>query len=247
MSQEPDKSPRLFVEAPLGEGATLTLERAQSHYLHNVMRKGEGDKVRLFNRADGEWSARIVAARKNAVELQCAGLLRPPLLPPDIDYLFAPLKSARLDYVAQKACEMGVRRLRPIMTQHTVAGRVNMERLQANVVEAAEQCELTALPEVLEPLNFDKMIAGWDAGRRMIFCDESAAGQPALAALQAIPPHTPLAMLIGPEGGFSAGERGQLLKLPFVTVLPLGPRILRADTAAVAALALVQAVLGDWR
>ena len=244
---ETDKSPRLFVDAPLGAGQTVTLDKAQSHYLQNVMRKGAGDVLRLFNRGDGEWSARIASARKNAVEIECLGLLRPALLPPDIDYLFAPLKSARLDYVAQKACEMGVRRLRPIMTQHTVAGRVNLERLQANVVEAAEQCELTSLPEVLELLSFDKMIAGLDSGRRMIFCDEQAAGQPALAALQAIPPATPLALIIGPEGGFSAGERAQLLKLPGVIVLPLGPRILRADTAAVAALALVQVVVGDWR
>jgi 16S rRNA (uracil1498-N3)-methyltransferase len=242
-----DKSPRLFVEAPLGAGQRVTLDRAQSHYLQNVMRKGEGDVLRLFNRTDGEWSARIASARKNGVEVACLSLLRPALLPPDIDYLFAPLKSARLDYVAQKACEMGVRRLRPILTQHTVAGRVNLERLQANVVEAAEQCELTSLPQVLEPLGFDKMIAGWQAGRRLIFCDEQAAGQPALAALQAIPPDTPLALLIGPEGGFSAGERAQLIKFPGVIVLPLGPRILRADTAAVAALALVQAVIGDWR
>jgi 16S rRNA (uracil1498-N3)-methyltransferase len=245
--RETEKSPRLFVEAPLGAGLTLTLERAQSHYLQNVMRKGEGDLLRLFNRGDGEWAARITGARKNALEIACDSLLRPALLPPDIDYLFAPLKSARLDYVAQKACEMGVRRLRPIMTQHTVGARVNMERLQANVVEAAEQCELTSLPQVLEPLGFDKMIAGWQAGRRPIFCDEQAAGQPALAALQAVPPGTPLALILGPEGGFSAGERAQMLKLPDVIVLPLGPRILRADTAAVAALALVQSVIGDWR
>jgi 16S rRNA (uracil1498-N3)-methyltransferase len=245
--RETEKSPRLFVEAPLGAGLTLTLERAQSHYLQNVMRKGEGDLLRLFNRGDGEWAARITGARKNALEITCDSLLRPALLPPDIDYLFAPLKSARLDYVAQKACEMGVRRLRPIMTQHTVGARVNMERLQANVVEAAEQCELTSLPQVLEPLGFDKMIAGWQAGRRPIFCDEQAAGQPALAALQAVPPGTPLALILGPEGGFSAGERAQMLKLPDVIVLPLGPRILRADTAAVAALALVQSVIGDWR
>jgi 16S rRNA (uracil1498-N3)-methyltransferase len=244
---EMDKSPRLFVDAPLAAGQSVTLDRAQSHYLQNVMRKGEGDVLRLFNRGDGEWSARIASTRKNAVEMECLSLLRPALLPPDIDYFFAPLKSARLDYVAQKACEMGVRRLRPIMTQHTVAGRVNLERLQANVVEAAEQCELTSLPQVLEPVGFDKMIAGWEASRRLIFCDEQAAGQPALAALQAISTDTPLALLIGPEGGFSAGERAQLLKLPGVIVLPLGPRILRADTAAVAALALVQAVIGDWR
>jgi 16S rRNA (uracil1498-N3)-methyltransferase len=240
-----DKSPRLFVDAPLGEGVRVALARAQSHYLVNVMRLGEGARLRLFNRTDGEWAAVVERAHKSAAELACVALTRPALLPPDIDYLFAPLKSARLDYMAQKACEMGARRLRPVITQHTVAGRVNMERLAANVVEAAEQCELTSLPEVLEPLPLERVLAQWETGRRLIFCDEAAAGRGSFAGLDGLQPG-PLAVLVGPEGGFSAAERAMIMKLADVCVLPLGPRILRADTAAVAALALVQAKLGDW-
>lgn len=241
-----DKSPRLFVDAALAKDAEIELSREQSHYLVNVMRVHEGREIRLFNRTDGEWRAQVTRAHKNAVVLASRDCLRPALLPPDIDYCFAPLKSARLDYMAQKACEMGVRRLRPVMTRHTVAGRVNLDRLRANVIEAAEQCELTSLPDVLEPVDFERMIADWDVGRQLVFCDEVAAGQPSLAALARLK-SGPVGLLVGPEGGFSADERALLLSVPFVTVLPLGPRILRADTAAVAALGLLQAVAGDWR
>ena len=241
-----EKPPRLFVDAPLRAGETVHLDKAQAHYLGHVMRRAVGDTVSLFNRGDGEFAATITQSRKQGMELALGPRARPALLPPDIDYCFAPLKSARLDYMAQKACEMGVRRLRPVMTQHTVAGRVNLERLFANVVEAAEQCEMTAVPEVLEPVTLDRLIAGWDSARHLVFCDEGAAGAASLAALQAIP-KGPLALLVGPEGGFSASEQAMLRKLPYVTVLPLGPRILRADTAAVAALALLQSVAGDWQ
>lgn len=239
------KSPRLYVEAPLGEGLGLTLPREQSHYLVNVMRLEEGAPVLLFNGRDGEWEARIAKASKNAALLEPARQTRAQGTLPDIDYAFAPLKSARLDYMAQKACEMGARRLIPVMTQHTVAGRVNVERLAANVVEAAEQCGLTSLPQVLEPVDLAGLIAAREPSRRIIFCDESAAGKPSLAALAGLKPG-PLLLIVGPEGGFSEAERALLLRQPDVTVLPLGPRILRADTAAVAALAILQAVLGDW-
>jgi 16S rRNA (uracil1498-N3)-methyltransferase len=168
-----------------------------------------------------------------------------PSQPPDLDYLFAPLKHARLDYMAQKATEMGVRRLRPVFTAHTVAGRVNVERLKANAVEAAEQCNLVSVPEVLPPEPLDDVLARWEPQRRLIFCDEAAPIADPLAALQGVPPG-PLALLIGPEGGFSEAEAEALRKLPFVTAISLGPRVMRADTAAVAALALVQAVRGDW-
>lgn len=239
------KSPRLFVNAPLAQGAPVMLAREQSHYLVNVMRLAQGEAVLAFNGRDGEWEARLAKASKTAAELVPERQTRAQDSLPDIDYAFAPLKSARLDYMAQKACEMGARRLIPVMTQHTVAGRVNVERLAANVVEAAEQCGLTSLPQVLEPVDLAGLIAAREPSRRIIFCDESAAGKPSLAALAGLKPG-PLLLIVGPEGGFSEAERALLLRQPDVTVLPLGPRILRADTAAVAALAILQAVLGDW-
>jgi 16S rRNA (uracil1498-N3)-methyltransferase len=166
-------------------------------------------------------------------------------LAPDIDYLFAPLKHARLDYMAQKATELGVRRLRPVFTERTVAQRVNLQRLKANVVEAAEQCNLVALPEVLAPQTLDRVMADWDPARRLIMCDESAAMADPIAVLNGLG-RGPLGLLVGPEGGFSEAERTMLRGASFVTAISLGPRVMRADTAAVAALAIVQAVLGDW-
>ena len=240
------KAPRLYVDVPLAQGQQVTLPREQSHYLVNVLRLKQGAQVLLFNGRDGEWRAEIVNAHKQAAQLHLQGQSRGQDHLPDITYGFAPLKSARLDYMAQKACEMGVKRIVPVMSQHVVAGRVNLERLKANVIEAAEQCELTALPEVLEPVDLAGLLAGREPDRQLIFCDETAAGSPSLEGLKGLEGR-PLLLLIGPEGGFSDAERAILSRAENVTRLSLGPRILRADTAAVAALALLQAALGDWR
>jgi len=240
------RTPRLYVSASLAAGAAVTLAEDQAHYLLHVLRLGVGATFRLFNEADGEWLAEIVAARKRDLTLRCERKLRDGHALPDIDYLFAPLKHARLDYLAQKATEMGAARLRPVITRRTVAERVNVERLRSNVVEAAEQCNLVALPRVLEPEPLEHVIAAWPKERRLIFCDESAPGSNPLSVLQRLD-RGPLALLIGPEGGFAPEEQKLLASQTFVSAISLGPRIMRADTAAVAALALVQAVLGDWR
>jgi 16S rRNA (uracil1498-N3)-methyltransferase len=240
------RTPRLYVSASLATGAAVTLAEHQAHYLLHVLRLGVGATFRLFNGSDGEWLAEIVAARKRDLTLRCERKLRDAQLLPDIDYLFAPLKHARLDYLAQKATEMGAGRLRPVITRRTVAERVNMERLRSNVIEAAEQCNLVALPQVLEPDPLDHVIAAWPTERHLIFCDESAQDSDPLAALQRLK-SGPLALLIGPEGGFAPEERKLLSSQAFVSAISLGPRIMRADTAAVAALALIQAVRGDWK
>ena len=237
--------PRLYVDAPLGEGATVTLARNQCHYLITVMRLREGDAARLFNGRDGEWLTEITDAKRKSCALTCREKIADAAPPPDIDYLFAPLKAARLDYMVQKATEMGARRIRPVFTTRTIAKRVNLERMRANVIEAAEQCNLVWLPEVLAPLELDALLDGWDASRRLIFCDEAAPVANPVKALRTIPPG-PLALLIGPEGGFTDEERARLHELDFVHAISLGPRVMRADTAAVAALALVQSTLGDW-
>lgn len=239
------RTPRLYVLAPLKAGQTVTLEDRQAHYLLHVLRLGTGATFRLFNGRDGEWLAEIVAVRKRDLTLKCDRMLRDPQPPPDIDYLFAPLKHARLDYLAQKATEMGAGRLRPVITRRTIAERVNIERLKSNVIEAAEQCNLVGLPEVLEPEPLDRVIAGWDASRRLIYCDEGKPAADPLSVLRGIR-RGPLAVLVGPEGGFAPEEQRLLRNQSFVSAISLGPRVMRADTAAVAALALVQAVLGDW-
>ncbi len=232
------RSPRLYVEANLGDGAAVPLE--------HVLRLGSGDSVLVFNGRDGEWLTRIEVAGKRNARLTIEKQTRPQSSGPDLHYLFAPLKRARLDYMVQKATEMGVARLQPVLTRHTVAERVNGERMRANVIEAAEQCGILRVPEVAAPERLDRVLAAWDAGRRLIFCDEGAPIADPVAALREIAPG-PLAVLIGPEGGFAPEEREALIALPFVTRLAMGPRIMRADTAAVAALTLVNAVLGDWR
>lgn len=231
--------------APLKAGQTVTLEDRQAHYLLHVLRLGKGATFRLFNGGDGEWLAEVVAVNKRHLTLKCDRKLRESQPPPDIDYLFAPLKHARLDYLAQKATEMGAGRLRPVITRRTIAERVNVERLKSNVIEAAEQCNLVGLPEVLEPEPLDRLIAGWDASRWLIYCDEGEPSAAPLSVLKSIR-RGPLAVLVGPEGGFAPEEQRLLRNQSFITAISLGPRILRADTAAVAALALVQAVLGDW-
>lgn len=241
------RTPRLHVDSALSERGEVSLGRDQANYLLNVLRLRPGDAVLLFNGRDGEWHAAISASGKRTVTLQVGSRLRPQPPAADLHFLFAPLKHARLDYLVQKAVEMGVSRLQPVITRHTQVSRVNLERMRANVIEAAEQCGVLSVPEVVEPVAFDDMAVGSD--RLLIFCDEDADVKDPVEALVAARRGAtmPLAVLIGPEGGFSEDERAALLKRLQVVRIALGPRILRADTAAVAALAVVQAVLGDWQ
>jgi 16S rRNA (uracil1498-N3)-methyltransferase len=240
------RSPRLFVAAPLAAGAVLPLDRAQAHYLTTVLRRKTGAGVLVFNGRDGEWSAEL-EGQKRDVALVVGAKIRAQTAPADLHYLFAPLKSARLDYMVQKAVEMGASRLQPVLTRHGQVARVNLERMQANAIEAAEQCGILSIPEIAEPAELFSLLAAREASRVIVFCDEDAEVANPLAALSVVPQHSPLAVLVGPEGGFAEDERAALLKLPNVVRIALGPRILRADTAAVAALTIVQAVVGDWR
>src|SRR5437764_369774 len=246
------RTPRLYVTAPLEAGATVALDRSQSSYLVNVMRRNPGDSVLLFNGRDGEWLASLSERGRKAFVLSVAERTRAQTPPGDLHYLFAPLKQARLDYMVQKAVELGVSRLVPVLTRHGQVQRVNGERMRANAIEAAEQCGILALPEIAEPIVLMKLLAEWIPSRLMVFCDEDApTGNPVEALAQArgggIVGPLPVSVLVGPEGGFAPEERDELTKLPNMVRLSLGPRILRADTAAVAVLALVQAVLGDWK
>jgi len=239
-------TPRLFLDTSIQERDILGLGPAQANYLLNVLRKAPGDFVLVFNGRNGEWLAVLEPAGRRDAVLRVDTQMRPQPEAPDLHYLFAPLKQARLDYMVQKAVEMGAGRLRPAITQRTQVHRLNLDRMRANAVEAAEQCGILSIPEIDEPRPLAAILDSWDPARRLIFCDEAADKADPVAALAGVP-KGPLAVLVGPEGGFSAAERADLRARPFVTVIPLGPRILRADTAAVAALALVQSVLGDWR
>jgi 16S rRNA (uracil1498-N3)-methyltransferase len=246
------RTPRLYIDGPLQEGATVQLDASQANYLGNVLRMKAGDGVLVFNGRNGEWRAALASAGKRKLALVVGSRERPQTSALDLHYLFAPLKHARLDYMAQKAVEMGASRLQPVITRHAQAARVNLERMRANAIEAAEQCGILTLPEIGAPLAFDRMIAARDPARLLVFCDEDAEVKDPVAALAAARSRdgkdpTSLAVLVGPEGGFAEDERAALLALPNTVRLALGPRILRADTAAVAALALVGAVLGDWR
>jgi len=240
------RSPRLYVEAALEEGGLLALDRAEAHYLGTVLRLKRGDRVLVFNGRDGEWSASVDLAGRS-VRLVLGARTREQTTAADLHYLFAPLKTARLDYLVQKAVELGVSRLQPVLTRHVQVTRVNLDRMRANVIEAAEQCGVLVVPDVAPPIAFERLLAERDPARCLIFCDEDAELANPIAALQGVQQNAPLAVLVGPEGGFAAPERAALLALPNVIRLSLGPRILRADTAAVAVLALVQAVIGDWR
>jgi 16S rRNA (uracil1498-N3)-methyltransferase len=236
---------RLYVDAPLKEGGAAALDHGQAHYLTTVLRLKAGDSILVFNSRDGEWRATLEGG-KRAAALRIGARTRAQTAPADLHYLFAPLKSARLDYMVQKAVEMGASQLRPVLTRHGQVARVNLERMRANAIEAAEQCGILSIPEIAEPAEFFRLLAAREASRIIMFCDEDAEVANPLAALAALPPHAPLAVLVGPEGGFAEDERAALLTLPNVIRIGLGPRILRADTAAVAALAIVQAVVGDW-
>ena len=240
------RSPRLFVDTALGGGETAVLGQTQAHYLTHVLRLAPGARVLVFNGRDGEWAATLTRTKRSAA-LAVTTQTRPQTMAADLHYLFAPLKAARLDYMVQKAVEMGVSRLLPVLTRHGQVGRVNLERMRANAVEAAEQCGILNLPDIALPVPLPRVIAERDPGRVLVFCDEDANAANPVAALSAVPPGSALAVLVGPEGGFAEDERVMLLKAPNVLRLSLGPRILRADTAAVAGLAVVQAALGDWR
>ena len=240
------RAPRLFIDAALSPGETITLEPNQSNYLGNVLRLYAGESVLVFNGRDGEWQAKI-AGRKRPDSLTIMAQTRPQDRLPDIAYVFAPLKHARLDYMVQKAVEMGVSRLQPVLTRFTQVSRVNIERMRANVIEAAEQCGILSVTTVAEPLSLDRFLIQRDSLRLLVFCDEAAAVADPWQALRDGPgAPSGIDVLIGPEGGFAEEERALLLRQPKILRLTLGPRILRADTAAVAALALVQAALGDW-
>jgi 16S rRNA (uracil1498-N3)-methyltransferase len=240
------RSPRLYVEAPLEGGALAPLAPAQQHYLTHVLRLKAGGHVLAFNGRDGEWQADLEPGKRTA-GLRIGARTRAQTAAADLHYLFAPLKAARLDYMVQKAVEMGASRLQPVLTRHSQVARVNVARMRANAIEAAEQCGILTLPQIDDADALSRVLTMRESGRYLVFCDEDADIADPLAALAAVPPHAPLAVLVGPEGGFAEDERAALLKLPNIVRLALGPRILRADTAAVAALALVQAAVGDWR
>jgi 16S rRNA (uracil1498-N3)-methyltransferase len=240
------RAPRLFVDAPLQAGESVTLDRDQSNYLGNVLRLKAGDTILVFNGRDGEWQAEL-GGRKRAETLTIHRQTRQQDRLPDMAYVFAPLKHARLDYMVQKAVEMGASRLQPVLTRFTQVSRVNGARMRANVIEAAEQCGITALAEVADPVPLERFLAGRAGDRLLVFCDEAADLGDPLQALQEGTTVDSIDVLIGPEGGFAEEERTLLLRQPKTLRLSLGPRILRADTAGVAALALVQAALGDWR
>lgn len=240
------RAPRLFVDAPLAQDARVELDRDQSNYLGNVLRLSAGAEVLAFNGRDGEWQAAL-EGRKRPDGLVILQQTRPQDRLPDLVYVFAPLKHARLDYMVQKAIEMGAAALQPVFTRYTQATRVNTERMRANVVEAAEQCGILSIATVAEPVPLERFLSQRAAGRLLIFCDEAAEVQDPVQNLQrAREAGGGIDVLIGPEGGFAEEERALLLRQPKILRLALGPRIMRADTAAVAALALVQAVLGDW-
>lgn len=236
---------RLYSEAPLKVGAMLELARDQANYLLNVLRLRAGDTILVFNGRDGEWLCAVRAEGRKQASLEALEQTRPQPLAPDLLYLFAPLKHARLDYVAQKAVEMGAGALHPVLTRFTQVSRLNLDRLGANAIEAAEQCGILTLPEIRAEQPLAAALAGLEPERLLVFCDEAQEPQSPIAALQKAP-RGPLAVLIGPEGGFDESERALILQRERVLRLSLGPRILRADTAAVAALAVVQATLGDW-
>lgn len=234
---------RLYVDQALDQGQSVALSREHAHYLFGVMRRKAGDKVYLFNGSSGEWSAEISEIGKRQCQVTIEERSAPQLNPPDIWLLFAPIKKARTDFIVEKATELGAAKIFPVHTQFTNSERIRKDRLQAHAIEAAEQCGGTFVPEISELSPLSSLLKDWDPQRKLIFCDEEMASQPGLTTF----PPAPAALLIGPEGGFSDVERKMLNSLPFTVRIGLGPRVLRADTAAVAALTLWQATSGDWR
>ena len=234
---------RLYVDHPLSEGQAVALTRDQAHYLFGVMRQTTGGLVLLFNGQNGEWRARIAEAGKRGGTLICETRTKPLQAPPDLWVLFAPIKKARTDFIVEKATEMGAARILPIHSAFTNSDRIRQDRLQAHAIEAAEQCGGTYVPEVTALQKLDQVLANWPTERHLMFCDAAAAGT--TRRLESAVPGS-WAILIGPEGGFSETERTRLGALPQTHVVSLGPRILRADTAVVAALTIWQMQLGDW-
>ena len=239
----PDSSLRLFVDFPLSAGARVPVEGAQAHYLLSVMRIGEGDAVRLFDDRTGEWRARAGEVRKRDLVLEAVEHLRPREPVPDLWLCIAPIKKGRIDWTIEKACELGADRIVPVLTRRTVVDRLNLDRLRAHAIEAAEQCARTALPVLAEPVKLPALLRDWPQERALFFADETG-GLPALEVMRAH--RGPAAILIGPEGGFDPAERDAIRALPQAHGIALGPRILRADTAAAAAVALWMAAAGDW-
>jgi 16S rRNA (uracil1498-N3)-methyltransferase len=249
-----DAKIRLYVDQPLAPGQAVRLSQDQAHYLTGVMRLGEGAAILLFNGRDGEWRATLAQAGKRNAIATCEVQTKPLHLPPDLWLLFAPIKKARTDFIVEKAVELGASRILPVQTRHTNSERIRQDRLQAHATEAAEQCGATYVPEVTDLAPLDRVLRDWPEGRALLWCDEASAKAPPSPpgggrmgwGGTTFPP-APAALLIGPEGGFSADEAARLRGKPQVTAISLGPRILRADTAAVAALTLWQAACGDWR
>jgi 16S rRNA (uracil1498-N3)-methyltransferase len=237
---------RLFVANHLTRGEEITLNHAQSHYLLHVLRLSEGSPLLVFDGKGGEWRAEIVKAKKASCAIRLIEKVREQTAAQDVHYAFAPLKQARLDYMVQKAVEMGVSLLQPVITAHTAVARLNLDRMRANAIEAAEQCGILTLPEIKTPLKLETLLKACETERVVVFCDERAPASSPLEVLDRLRGNK-IAALIGPEGGFSTHEREVLLSRNFVYPISLGPRVMRADTAAVAVLALVNAVLGDWR
>jgi 16S rRNA (uracil1498-N3)-methyltransferase len=241
-----DAKIRLYVEHPLGPGQPVPLSADQAHYLFGVMRLGVGAAVLVFNGQDGEWRADVAEAGRRGGLLVCAVKTRPLQMPPDLWLLFAPIKKARTDFIVEKAVELGVARILPVQTQHSHADRIRQDKLQAHAMEAAEQCGATWVPQVAALAALDQVLAEWDSARRILWCDEGLAGGSFALPGGIAARGQPWAILIGPEGGFSEREQVRLRAMPAVLPISLGPRILRADTAAVAALTLWQAAMGDW-
>ncbi len=236
---------RLSVDSPLAQGQSVGLDHERAHFLRHVLRLDRGDAVAVFNGRDGEWLARIDGFGKGWCSLTVTGQRRVQDTVPDLWLLFAPLKKGRIDFVAEKATEMGVSRLWPVFTRRTDPNRVNLDRLRANAVEAAEQCERLSIPDLVDPVPLDRALAGWPAERTLYLCAEAGSARPIAEAMRQMGP-CPAAVLVGPEGGFDQSELDEIVKLPFVVPVGLGPRILRADTAVVAALACWQSLAGDW-
>jgi len=243
---EPGGKVRLYVEARLSEGARVEATQGQAHYLLHVMRARAGDRVSLFNGRDGEWLAQIAEVTKRRCAFVCEGQTRAQEGAPDLWLCFAPIKKTPADYVAQKATELGVSVLQPVMTLRTIVSRVNLERLRANAIEAAEQSDRLTVPKAREPVPLEKLLATWAPERHLLFCDEAGEAPPVAEALRAAASGA-WAVLTGPEGGFDPAERIAIRARPFAVPVSLGPRTLRADTAALAALAVWQALRGDWR